>query len=103
MKTIFIVDVNPFDHKTPDHALDDFIYAHELVEQTEDNYLLMGVIHPGDVVRFPRELYVGFDTRDEALLHLERIVLNKVQEIEEELSKWKQFNTTIEVEIMSND
>ncbi|HHA1396903.1 TPA: hypothetical protein ACOEOW_003882 [Enterobacter hormaechei subsp. xiangfangensis] len=101
-KTIFIVNVEPFAHRTPDAPVGEFIYEHELVEETEDNYITVSVFSSQDIVRYPRELYTAFDTRDEALIHLERIVLDKVQELENELDQWKQFNSSIEVEIMKS-
>lgn len=100
MKVIFIVDKEPFAHHTPDTPVDEFIYEHKLLEETEDNYVMVGVLYSQDIVRFPRELYVAFDTRDEALVHLERIVLDNMQELEDELNKWQQFNRSLEVEIM---
>jgi hypothetical protein len=101
-KTIFILDVEPFAHRTPDAPVGEFIYEHELVEETEDNYITAGIFSSQDIVRYPRELYTAFDTRDEALIHLERIVLDKVQKLENELNQWQQFNRSIEVEIMES-
>lgn len=96
-KTIFLVDAEPFPRGTPEEAPDWYIYERALLEEREDVYITQGA---REIVRFPRELYTAFDTRDEALIHLERIVLDKVQELEDELSKWQQFNRTIEAEIM---
>ncbi|ECA5218919.1 hypothetical protein ELR74_18835 [Salmonella enterica subsp. enterica serovar Bareilly] len=97
-KKIFLMDVDPFAHRTPDATVDEFIYEHELVEETEDNYLLMGVVYPGDVVRFPRELYRRYDTREEALIHLDRIALGMIQELEERTSKLQHLIDAIDVE-----
>lgn len=97
MKTIFLVDADPFVRGTPEEAADWFIYPRLLVEEREDVYITQG---DRDIERFPRELYTAFDTYDEALIHLERIVLDKVQELEDELGKWQQFTRSIEMEIM---
>jgi|GEM_PF-3108310 len=97
LKTIFLVDADPFVRGAPEEAADWFIHPRPLVEEREDVYITQG---SREIERFPRELYTAFDTRDEALIHLERIVLDKVQELEDELSKWQQFNRSIEMEIM---
>lgn len=96
MKTIFLVDVEPFTRGLPEEAVDWYIYPCPLVEEREDVYLTQGT---HDIVRYPRELYTAFDTRDEALLHLERIVLNKTQELEDELSKWQHFINALDDEL----
>ncbi|WP_183045646.1 hypothetical protein [Salmonella enterica] len=33
-KKIFLMDVDPFAHRTPDATVDEFIYEHELEERT---------------------------------------------------------------------
>ncbi len=96
-KIIYLVDADPFSSGTPEEAADWYIYAHPLLEEREDVYITQGT---REIERYPRELFTAFDTRDEALLHLERMALNKVQELEDELSKWHQFTRSIEVEIM---
>lgn len=98
-KTIFIVDIKPFEYHPLDTPIDEFIHEHELVEETEDNYLLMGVNYPGDVVRFPRELYTRYDTREEALIHLDRAALDIMQELEERTSKLQHFINAVDDEL----
>ena len=97
-KIIFLVDADPFPRGKPEEAVDWYIYPRPLVEERVDVYITQGT---SEIERFPRELYTAFDTRDEALLHLERIVLNKMQELEDELSHWQQFNRSIEMEIFN--
>ena len=97
LKTIFLVDADPFPRGTPEEAADWYIYPRQLLEEREDVYITQGT---REIVRFPRELYTAFGTRDEALLHLERIALDKMQELEDQRSKWQQFNRSIEMEIM---
>lgn len=98
-KKIFLVDVDPFAHRTPDAPVDEFIYEHELVEKTEDNYVTVGMFYSQDIVRYPCELYKGFDTREEALIHLDRIALDMAQELEERTSKLQHFINTIDDEL----
>lgn len=95
-KTVFLVNVDPFAGGAPEYIADDYIDACELVEEREDVYLTHGMY---DIVRYPHELYTAFDTRDEALLHLERIVLNKTQELEGELGKWQHFINALDDEL----
>ena len=95
-KKIFLVDADPFPRGTPEEAADWYIDARPLVEEREDVFITQGT---REIERFPRELYTAFDTRDEALLHLERIALNKVQALKDELNKWHQFVESIDDEI----
>lgn len=99
-KTIFMMEAEPFRICGPDEEVSKFISERELVEETPTHYVVASLVSPDAVVEFSRRECVAFDTRDEALIHLERIVLNKVQELEDELSKWQQFTRSIEVEIM---
>ncbi|HAT3959762.1 TPA: hypothetical protein I9Y37_001901 [Citrobacter freundii] len=99
-KTIFLVNVDPFAHREITEPVDSFVFERELVEETDDAYIAKTPVNSRYTATYLRRDYEAFDTRDEALLHLERIVLNKMQELEDELSKWQQFNRSIEEEIM---
>ena len=99
-KTIFMMEAEPFKLCGPDVEVSKFISERELLEETPTHYVVAGLVRPEGVVEFSRRECVVFNSRDEALLHLERIVLNKVQEMEDELSKWHQFTRSIEVGIM---
>lgn len=96
-KIIYLVDVEPFAARPPEETPNWYIYPRTLVEERDNVWITLG---DSDIERFPRELYTAFDTREEALLHLERLVLDKQQELEDELSKWQQFNRSIEAEVM---
>ncbi|NEG94098.1 hypothetical protein GO456_17725 [Leclercia adecarboxylata] len=98
-KTVFLMDVEPFKTRTIDTPIESFIYERELIEETDYGYIATTDC-PGFKATYLRQDYVIFDTREEALIHLERVVLDKEQELEDELSKWQQFNRTIEAEIM---
>ncbi len=100
MKKVFLVEVDPFKLCGPEEEVSKFISERELVEETPTHYVVASLARPEGVVEFSRRECMGFNTRDEALIHLERIVLDKVQALEDELSKWQQFNRTIEAEIM---
>mgnify|MGYP005982250863 CR=1 FL=1 len=98
-KKIFLVEADPFKLSGPDEEVSKFIPERELVEETPTYYVVASLVRPGGVVRFTRRECVAFDTRDEALLHLERIVLNKVQELESQLSHWQQFINAVDEEL----
>lgn len=98
-KTIFLVNVQPFAHRQANEPVASFIYERELIEETDHAYIAKTPVNSGNNATYLRRDYVGFDTRDEALLHLERIVLNKAQELEDELNKWHQFVESIDDEL----
>lgn len=98
-KTVFLVNVEPFAHRALTEPVASFIFERELVRETEHGYIATSDC-PGFNATYLRQDYLLFDARDEALIHLERIVLDKMQELEDELSKWQQFNCSIEMEIM---
>lgn len=100
--TIFVVDIKPFDYHPLDTPVDEFIHEHELLEETEDNYVMIGVLYSQDsqdIVRFPRELYIGFNTREEALIHLDRAALDIMQDLEERTSKLQHFINAVDDEL----
>lgn len=98
-KIIFLVNVEPFAHREITEPVASFVFERELIRETEIGYIATSDC-PGYNTTYLRESYLMFATRDEALLHLERVVLNKMQELEEELSMWQQFTRSIELEIM---
>lgn len=100
-KTIFLVNVQPFAHRMSNEPVASFVYERELIEETEHAFIAKTPSGRNDATYLRRD-YVGFGTREEALLHLERIVLDKMQDLEDELSKWQQFNRAIETEIMNS-
>lgn len=97
-KKIFLVDVAPFAHRTPDVLVGEFVYEHELVEETEDNYITVGMFSSQDIVRYPRELYTAFYTREEAFIHLDRIAVDMLDELEEQTQNLHQFINAIDDE-----
>ena len=99
IKTVFLMDVEPFKTRTTDTPVESFIYERELIEETEYGYIATTDC-PGFKATYLRQDYVIFDTREEALIHLDRVVLDKVQELEDQLSHWQKFNRVIEMEIM---
>lgn len=98
-KTVYLMDAEPFKRFSTDTPVESFIYERELIEETEFGYIATSDC-PGFKATYLRQDYLIFDTREEALIHLERIVLNKVQELEDQLSHWQQFNRSIEMEIL---
>ncbi|MCL8356371.1 hypothetical protein [Enterobacter hormaechei] len=95
-KTIFLVEADPFPRGTPEEAPDWYIYQRSLMEERDDVYLTQGT---HDIERFPRELYTAFNTREEALIHLDRLATDTLHELEKRTSKLQHFINTIDDEI----
>ncbi|EAT1308186.1 hypothetical protein EX399_10410 [Salmonella enterica] len=98
-KTVFLVEVEPFKVCGPETEVGKFVFERDLVEETPTHYVVTSLARSEEVVKFSRRECVAFDTRDEALLHLERIVLNKMQGLEDELGKWQHFIDSVDDEL----
>lgn len=101
-KTVFIIDAEPFKSRTPDTPVESFIYERELVGENEHSYLIKGVLAK-EPVEYARECYKAFDTREEALIHLDRVVTDMTQELEEQTNKLYQFINAIDDEIRKDN
>ncbi|EEW6789631.1 hypothetical protein D6W19_003110 [Escherichia coli] len=98
-KTIFLVNVQPFAHRQADEPVASFIYERELIEETDHAYIAKTPVYSGNNATYLRRDYVGFNTREEALIHLDRLALDKVQELESQLSHWQQFINAVDEEL----
>lgn len=97
-KTVFLVALKPISHKFPLRSPGGYIFERELVDENEQGWRVSGGAEPEPVL-FAREYYEVFNTREEALIHLDRVATDMVQELEEQESKLRQFINAIDDEI----
>ncbi|HHR5658196.1 TPA: hypothetical protein ACS62H_004661 [Klebsiella pneumoniae] len=98
-KKIFLVEAEPFKLCGPEEEVSKFISERELVEETPSHYVVASLVRSEEVVQFSRDECVAFNTREEALIHLDRLAVDKVQELESQLNHWQQFINAVDEEL----